>query len=423
MTFIGFTGPAGTGKTHALLTALDEQLDQHPLTPSQRVLALTFMHGSRRRLNERLASSSARGRYECQTFDRFAWEIVRRWRSRLGAVPDSAGRSAYDVTCEAAGQLLAAREVAGWVARSFPVVVVDEFQDCSDERLAIVRALAPRVRLLVGADAFQDLRSTGPNAAVEWLTSQEGVTNLSRVWRTDRPGLLKAALALRDGRPPSDGDGFTIRAVPAYGLAASSIAFAILNEQARDLAILSTTHPGKSPFVDDVITALTSKGYGKQGKVGPFPVRWEDTTEAIEREAAQALGVSETDDAASVSAGALLAAPRSKLTSAIVRWVDHQRRVCGRTSFKHMEIRAQVKQAAQQRRGYQQESRGRRAMVIQQAKNREFDHVVVLWPFQVTSGAEAGRRLLYNAVTRARKSALVIVQDPKRDRMQKAPFA
>ena len=423
MTFIGFTGPAGTGKTHALLEAMNNQLERHPLSPSQRVLALTFMHGSRRRLNERLASSRARGRYECQTFDRFAWEIVRRWRSRLGTSPANVGRSVYDVTCETAGQLLCAREVAGWVARSFPVVVVDEFQDCSDERLAIVQALAPHVRLIVGADAFQDLRSTGSNAAVQWLTSQEGVTDLSRVWRTDRPGLLEAALALRAGRPPSNGDGFTIRAVPAYGLAASAIAFAILGQPSRDLAILSTTRPGRSQFVDDVIAALASKGYGKRGNVGPFPVRWEDTTEAVEREAADALGVTETDDAAIVSAAAILGAPRSKLTPAIVRWIDHQRRVCGRSSFRHAEIREQLQQAAQQRRGYQQESRGRRAMVIQQAKNREFDHVVLLWPFQVTSEPETCRRLLYNAVTRARNSALVVIQDPKGDRVQKAPFA
>ena len=37
--------------------------------------------------------------------------------------------------------------------------------------------------------------------------------------------------------------------------------------------------------------------------------------------------------------------------------------------------------------------------------------------------AEMGRRLLYNAVTRARKSVLVLVQDPKRERVTKPPFA
>jgi len=34
------------------------------------------------------------------------------------------------------------------------------------------------------------------------------------------------------------------------------------------------------------------------------------------------------------------------------------------------------------------------AMTVQQAKNREFDGVVVLWPFQVGGDAEHKRRLL-----------------------------
>ena len=59
-------------------------------------------------------------------------------------------------------------------------------------------------------------------------------------------------------------------------------------------------------------------------------------------------------------------------------------------------------------------------MTIHQAKNREFDHVIVLWPYQVTADPEAARRLLYNAITRARRRALVVVQNP--DRLQHPPF-
>ena len=104
----GFKGGAGTGKTTSLLRELDAHLAAHPLALGQRVLALTFMHGSRHRLAERLAKSSARRHFECMTLDRFAWDICRRWRSRLrtggGLVPLNLDAPDYDATCEAGGR-------------------------------------------------------------------------------------------------------------------------------------------------------------------------------------------------------------------------------------------------------------------------------------------------------------------------------
>jgi hypothetical protein len=52
MSIHAFTGGAGCGKTHQLMALLDEHLLKHPLGDGQKVLALTFMHGSRRRLDE-----------------------------------------------------------------------------------------------------------------------------------------------------------------------------------------------------------------------------------------------------------------------------------------------------------------------------------------------------------------------------------
>ncbi len=46
MSVIAFEGPAGTGKTTSLMNQLAEGLKNHPLSPQERVLALTFMHGS-----------------------------------------------------------------------------------------------------------------------------------------------------------------------------------------------------------------------------------------------------------------------------------------------------------------------------------------------------------------------------------------
>lgn len=59
-------------------------------------------------------------------------------------------------------------------------------------------------------------------------------------------------------------------------------------------------------------------------------------------------------------------------------------------------------------------------MTVHQAKNREFDGVVVLWGFKISGDAEQKRRLLYNAVTRARSWCEVIVQSSKL--LQQPPF-
>ncbi len=64
-------------------------------------------------------------------------------------------------------------------------------------------------------------------------------------------------------------------------------------------------------------------------------------------------------------------------------------------------------------------------MTINQAKNREFEGVIVLWPFAVGGDLESQRRRLYNALTRAQKWAIVIVQDVpnKTSRLAGSPFS
>src|ERR1700751_2186429 len=102
MAFRGFEGPAGTGKTHTLTDEVMSRLNEKPLESYQRALALTFMHGSRRRLNERFASLGAlRKTAVCMTIDSFAHQILLRWRSRARALGiDALG---FVQVCEACG--------------------------------------------------------------------------------------------------------------------------------------------------------------------------------------------------------------------------------------------------------------------------------------------------------------------------------
>lgn len=41
----------------------------------------------------------------------------------------------------------------------------------------------------------------------------------------------------------------------------------------------------------------------------------------------------------------------------------------------------------------------------------------MLWPLKLPPDPEQQQRLLYNAITRAKQQALVIVEDPKRNRL------
>lgn len=75
------------------------------------------------------------------------------------------------------------------------------------------------------------------------------------------------------------------------------------------------------------------------------------------------------------------------------------------------------------------QSRGITAMTIHQAKNREFENVIILWPHEVRGTPESLRRLLYNGVTRAKSRVLVIVHSPQdkkgqvKDRLASPPFS
>jgi superfamily I DNA/RNA helicase len=52
---------------------------------------------------------------------------------------------------------------------------------------------------------------------------------------------------------------------------------------------------------------------------------------------------------------------------------------------------------------------------IHAAKNREFDTVIILWPYEVSGNTLYKRKLLYNAITRAKTNAIIIIQNKSMD--------
>lgn len=411
MTIQAVLGGAGCGKTYRLMAMLAERLETHPLDDGQRVLALTFMHGSRRRLSERLRSvANLRGRVECCTIDAFAWRIYRRWRGLAGALAIApATEGEYDQVCEAAGLLLEQPQVCAWVAASFPIALVDEGQDLKPERLRMLKALAGTVHTLIAADEFQCLdQALRPNPLVEWLEQDAEPETLVQVRRTDRPGLLAAAAAIRAGNAPTNGAGFML--LPSRGgvpYATALLANAIAWRHGGDVAVITPALQGG--FATSVVARLALGPCGRHDN-GPYTVHWEgndrDETEAL----VEGLNLAAAAPAAHVCA-ALRAMPRNGPVRATLSWVENQIHACGRASFTRTEIESVIARQVSLRRHHGGgASHLLTAMTVQQAKNREFEGVVVIWPYQVGGDAEHKRRLLYNAVTRAKRWCNVIVQ-------------
>ena len=419
-----FEGPAGSGKTTRVFEALTDILQTRPLGENERVLALTKMHGSRRRMQSRLlAIPMLRGRFECITMDSFAWRIFRRWRS-LARTKDKADAEDldYEAVCKYTASLLAEVVVQRWVTRRFPVVVIDEMQDSKDGQLEIIQSLSQSATCLTAADDYQDLDARGQNMAVTWARQCGTVVLLTNNYRTAATGLLAAASALREGRAvPQDGKGFKILGALNYNVGASYLSHNLTWWGcSNDIAIITPVRGEKSTFVRRLVYRVEEKPISKP-PVGPFRLPWEESqTDQIEQ---FIIGLNlPTSQSVELTASEMFSRlDESGTANALRAWLERQRHLVGDKSYTQQEIRKQVGQIHQRLRAHRRvRQRGVRVMTIHQAKNREFDSVIVLWPYQVTGSPERQRRLLYNAITRAKREALVIVQNP--DRLRKVPF-
>ena len=160
---------------------------------NQRVLALTFMHGSRRRLDARLRSvPGLAGRFEATTLDSFAWRLTQRWRrlaEHLGYRPP--GENDFSATCALAAVLLQQPTVRAWIEMSLPIIVVDEAQDLSVERSAMIAAWAQSGTILLAFDEFQCLDARLLPIAIEtWLRDRCRLIHLTGCRRTDNDELI-----------------------------------------------------------------------------------------------------------------------------------------------------------------------------------------------------------------------------------------
>lgn len=417
-----FEGPAGCGKTHRLMDELAGALEREPLDAHQRVLAVTFMHGSRRRLESRLSIiKPLRGRYEAVVLDGFAWRLVQRWRrlvAHLGFVVPQ--EHDFDACCAMAARLVAMPIVAQWVKSSFPIMIVDEAQDLCANRSAIVSALSSTVTVILAFDEFQCLApELRPIPIQTWLAENAPPVTLQGNRRTNIVQLLAAADAVRQGLAiPDGGREFRLTAAPSLPLMATWLANAVrFRRNGGTLAVLTPSRGGPAAAA---VARVAAGPIGRQ-QSGPFTISWEnsdaeDLDSIWDRVALN--GQCQIHDAIA----ALHELRDDPILLRTRDWLKSKERTSGITHIAAAEVRVKVERLVTRRRQFG----GRRdptlsAMTIHQAKNREFDHVVVIWPHRVPNGDDQRRRLLYNAITRARRSCTVLVQ--AQQLLDGAPFA
>jgi hypothetical protein len=268
MPFLAFEGPAGTGKTYQLIEEVRARAPE-VLGTSQRVLGLTFMHGSRRRLDESFASKSEiRGRGHAVTIDSFAAHVMKRWSSIAPPIQDF---TQFDQVCDACGTLLERPEIARWVSATFPIVAIDEAQELKPCRLRIAQALSNSTQMIVAADEFQcldDQLDTGP--FMKWFETGH-VQRLDVVRRTRRQGLLNAGIALRGAQGPIEGIGLKIR----YEFPAQ-VKFTVghaLRGGTGTRAILVA--PGSKAWANELVPQLANGFHSKTQNIPPLPTVWE----------------------------------------------------------------------------------------------------------------------------------------------------
>ncbi|MFZ6755990.1 ATP-binding domain-containing protein [Undibacterium sp. Ji50W] len=420
MTVRAFMGGAGCGKTYELMRSLSDHLVKNPLKNEQKVLALTFMHGSRRRLEERLGQLKAlKGRTDCSTIDSFAWHLVRRWVTLAAALGfTDIQPSQYERVCDAAGALLQLTQVRSWVAATFPILLVDEAQDMTSNRLRIVEGLAGSLEIFAAADEFQCLKEElRPNPACTWLNQVCQVKELTQPRRTNITELLDAATAIRRGEAPKSQKNFIVQLTSKAPLAG-----AWLNGNlqwyggGKSVAVIT---PAVGTFAPAVM-AWAAQNKTKRGS-GPYSILWEKSEVKTAASFLKNIALEDENDASSVI-DLLTLAGDSRATRDISNWLDMQRRARGKTVFSKEEIEQAIEHGFSQRqRDSKGDGGGWRGMTVHGAKNREFDNVIVLWPAAIGGSDDQKRRLLYNAVTRAKERCLILVQ--AKAIFSQAPFA
>ena len=422
---VAVVGQAGTGKTTWLMQQAGELAPRFLTADHHRLLAVTRMHGSRRRLQLELLDGCPTLPCTITTIDGFALSLLNRWRRSLSyskpiqPVDDDTAFSETIFGTEAgfhhilvtSTELLGSKTVRAFIQESYPLVMIDEFQDCHGPLLDFVKALSSCSALIVAADDFQLLDSNiGGCPAVKWLWTKEDkscnrCTELTTCHRTSVQNILDAARCLRDNIA-ADGETIPVICCPNHGPAAFKIIEALVYNASVWQGSTALICPSHDDFMQQILSSCDSQLQKKNLR----PISWfyECAAREERKQLHECLGLASQD-----SCSQEWAAPTGNLAPAAIQVVARTQRFSrlrGIQDIPHGVVARHVDTVVHERRAYCGHSPKRIVTTVHGAKNREFDNVIIIWPYTVPSDPEQRRRLLYNAITRSKQNCMLLVR-------------
>lgn len=199
-------GGPGAGKTHVALVKAREEIRSGVLRPGQKVLFLSFARPTVTRIIEKASELISREdlrRLEVSTYHGFAWSILRSHAYLLNGRPGlqllppheaaahltdidkdqhdvekqrlfaQEGRLHFDLFARLVAELFRrSGQLASIYSDSYPIVILDEFQDTNSDEWALIQQLGRRSRLIALADPDQriyEFRGADPRRIGEFL--------------------------------------------------------------------------------------------------------------------------------------------------------------------------------------------------------------------------------------------------------------
>ncbi len=161
------TAPAGCGKTQLIAESLKRHSGDKP------ILVLTHTNAGVAALRARLnVAKVSRSIYRLATIDGWALRLIAKFPQRSGHDPRLLEihnpRADYRDIRMTAAALLSRGHVNDIIAASYSRLLVDEYQDCTDDQHAIVSSIALSLPTCVLGDPMQAIFGFGNNVIPNW---------------------------------------------------------------------------------------------------------------------------------------------------------------------------------------------------------------------------------------------------------------
>jgi len=420
-------GQAGTGKTTWLMDKANKLAPRLLTEEHHTLLAITKMHGSRRSVQAKLREACPSIHSAVSTIDGFALSILNRWRTALGYsrpihavdgdvdfIDSIFGTNADFVrVLTSATKLFESPTIRRVISESYPLILIDEFQDCCGPLLNFVKALAECSTLLLAADDFQLLNPEVEGCpAIEWVKALEEraiaiVEELTLCHRTSKQEILEAARCLRNGER-SNNKTVSVVSCPNPKMAAWKIVDALLlkfymKDWDGSCAII---FPSNDNYIKDVMDSCSA--YAQNYNRPPLTFFKEMSQDQHVQLVLKDIGFEEKRAQCIYSCDTL-----NPTGQQVIECVREQVKLRGLPDVTEKIVVSYAERIVHRHRSYSPKEPKRVLVTVHGAKNREFDNVIVLWPYRVRE--EMKRRLLYNAITRARKHCMVLLQLKPKD--------